>query len=82
MGWMRRHRVVLDTAAWIVHLDCPERGSVALQLTSGPMATASVYHTVIQNLEDIPLACEFFDVFLEELPGMPPYRVVEFTIEL
>jgi hypothetical protein len=42
----------------------------------------SAHHTVTQNLEDIPVACEFRDVFPEDLPGMPPDRDVEFTIKL
>jgi hypothetical protein len=33
-------------------------------------------------LEDIPMVCEYPDVFPEELPGMPPDRGVEFVIEL
>jgi hypothetical protein len=33
-------------------------------------------------LEDIRIVCEYPDVFLEELPGMPPDRDVEFSIEL
>jgi len=28
------------------------------------------------------VVCEFPDVFLEELPGLPPDREVEFAIEL
>jgi hypothetical protein len=44
--------------------------------------TTSVHHTIAQNLEDIPVACEFPDVFPEDLPGMPLDRDVEFTIEL
>jgi hypothetical protein len=43
---------------------------------------ASTHHTVAQNLEDIPVTCEFPDVFSEDLPGMPPDQDVEFTIEL
>ena len=31
---------------------------------------------------DIPVVYEFSDVFLEELPGLPPDRDVEFKIEL
>ena len=31
---------------------------------------------------DVPVVCEFPDVFPEELPGMPPDRAVEFVIEL
>jgi hypothetical protein len=43
---------------------------------------ASAHHTVAQNLEDIPVAYEFPDIFPEDLPGMPSDRDVEFTIEL
>ena len=30
----------------------------------------------------MPVVCEFLDVFLEELPGLPPIREVEFGFEL
>jgi hypothetical protein len=82
MSWMRRHRALLDTAARVVHLDSPEHGSVTLQLASTPMPNDTAHHTVAQNLEDIPVACEFPDVFPEDIPSMPPDRNVEFTIEL
>jgi len=32
--------------------------------------------------EDIPAICEFKDVFLEELPRLPPPREIHFEIEL
>nr|GFC08080.1 putative reverse transcriptase domain-containing protein [Tanacetum cinerariifolium] len=35
-----------------------------------------------KRLEDIPVAKEFPDVFLEDLPGLPPVRQVEFQIDL
>ncbi|KAJ8753514.1 hypothetical protein K2173_022755 [Erythroxylum novogranatense] len=34
------------------------------------------------KLEDIPVVREFSDVFPEELPGLPPARKIEFSIEL
>ena len=34
------------------------------------------------TIEDILIVNEYLDVFLEELPGMPPERDIEFTIEL
>ncbi|KAK1643793.1 hypothetical protein QYE76_061598 [Lolium multiflorum] len=34
------------------------------------------------KLEDIPIVNEFQDVFPTELPGMPPDREIEFTIDL
>ena len=37
---------------------------------------------VSPSVLDIPTVCEFPDVFLEELPGLPPDRDVEFTIEV
>ena len=34
------------------------------------------------SIADIPVVCEFPDVFLDELPRLPPDRDVEFKIEL
>ena len=34
------------------------------------------------RLEDIPVVREFSDVFLEDLPSIPPYREIDFQIEL
>ncbi|KAL6277398.1 hypothetical protein ACE6H2_020999 [Prunus campanulata] len=34
------------------------------------------------NLEDVPIVREFPDVFPDDLPGLPPQRETEFTIEL
>ena len=34
------------------------------------------------NLEDIPVIKEFPDVFLEELPCLPPEREVDLSIEV
>ena len=35
-----------------------------------------------KEINDISVVCEFPDVFLEELPGLPPDRETEFTIEV
>ncbi|XP_075479383.1 uncharacterized protein LOC142520264 [Primulina tabacum] len=35
-----------------------------------------------QWISDIPVVCEFPDVFPEEIPGFPPEREIEFSIEL
>nr|GEU69870.1 reverse transcriptase domain-containing protein [Tanacetum cinerariifolium] len=35
-----------------------------------------------KGLEDIPVVREFLEVFLEEIPGLPPVRQREFQIEL
>nr|GFB08533.1 putative reverse transcriptase domain-containing protein [Tanacetum cinerariifolium] len=35
-----------------------------------------------KRLEDVPIVREFSEVFLEDLPGLPPARQVEFQIDL
>jgi hypothetical protein len=79
---MKRHRALLDTAAQTVHLNSPEHGNANLQLALMPVTSAAMHHIVAQDLEDVPVACEFLDVFPEDLPGMPLDRDVEFVIEL
>jgi hypothetical protein len=41
-----------------------------------------VYEAIVQEIQDIPVVCEFPDVFPKDLPGLPPERDVEFVIEL
>ena len=33
-------------------------------------------------IEEVRVVCEFPDVFLEELPSIPPVRAIDFVIEL
>jgi hypothetical protein len=41
-----------------------------------------VYEAVMPELQDIPVVCEFPDVFPKDLPGLPQERDVEFVIKL
>jgi hypothetical protein len=82
MGWMKGHKAMLDIVARTAHLESPSLGSVALQLPSLTSTTSALHHTVVQNLEDIPVVCEFPNVFPEDLSGMSPDWDVEFTIKL
>jgi hypothetical protein len=69
---MRDHKAMLDTASCTVQLDSLDYGVVVLQLSSPSRTTPSLHHTTAQKLEDIRVACEFPDVFPEDLSGMPP----------
>jgi hypothetical protein len=82
INWMRKHKAVLDIAASTVHLESLAHGSVELKPQPPTSIVSTLYHIPAQNLEDIPMAYEFPDVFPEDLSGMPPDRDVEFTIEL
>ena len=82
MGWMKRHKAVLDTSARLVHLNSPVYGKVTLHLPAISRIKASLHHVVERSLEDIHVVREFSDVFPDDLPGMPPERAIEFKIEL
>jgi hypothetical protein len=41
-----------------------------------------VYEAIIPEIRNIPVVCEFSDVFPEDFPRLPPERDVEFVIEL
>jgi hypothetical protein len=82
MNWMKVHKVILDISARLVHLDSPMYGKVTLHLPAVARLKAALHHTVGKSLEEIPVVREFPDVFLDDLPGMPPERDIEFKIEL
>jgi hypothetical protein len=82
MDWMKRYKAVLDIIACTVHLESPTHGSIVLKLPSPTCIASALHHIAAQNLEYIPVACEFPDVFPEDLPDMPPDRDVELIIEL
>jgi hypothetical protein len=82
MNWMKMHRVMLDISARLVHLDSPIYGKVALQLPPVARLQASVYTAIAKVLDEIHVVCEYLDVFLDDLPGMPPDKAIEFKIEL
>jgi hypothetical protein len=82
MDWMTRHRVSLDTFSRIVEINSPEYGHTILHLPQEEYISSSVYAIKGIKLEDIPIVCEYPDVFPDDLPGMPPDRDVEFVIEL
>jgi hypothetical protein len=82
MGWMKAHKALLDTTTRVIHLYSPIHDIHVRQLPSPFAANPSVHITATQSLEDILVACEFPDIFPEDMLGMPPNWDVEFTIEL
>jgi hypothetical protein len=82
MSWMKWHKAILDISARLVHLNSPVYGKVTLHLPAISRIKASLHHMMERRLENIPVVHEFPDVFPDDLPGMPPERVIEFKIEL
>ena len=83
MNWMKDHGVLIDTSTRTIMLREPTGGNaflVPLSHNFEPQHLACAIQTT--TLFDILVVCEFLDVFLEKLPGLPPDRDVEFKIEL
>ncbi|KAM0045044.1 putative nucleotidyltransferase, Ribonuclease H [Helianthus debilis subsp. tardiflorus] len=49
---------------------------------AGFLASVKATSSEEPNIDDYPTVCDFPDVFPKELPGLPPDREVEFTIDL
>src|SRR6266540_1875659 len=81
--WMNRHGAVIDTATRTVSLNAPDSTwRITLSLPEHPAPPGFVCALEMDPLEEIPVVNEYPDVFPEELPGLPPVRAVEFSIEL
>jgi hypothetical protein len=83
MNWLAQHKAILNTDLRTIRLSYGQEEV----LLSIPVATTykpfgRVYEAIIPEIQDIPVVCEFPDVFPEDLPGLPPERDVEFVIEL
>jgi hypothetical protein len=65
-----------------VEIGSPENEPTILYLPPPKSFNSCTYATSGVELEDIPVVCEYPDVFPDDLPGMPPDRDIEFIIEL
>jgi hypothetical protein len=81
MDWLTKHRGNIACAERAVTITNHQGVTVAC-LIRPSLLEAMVNHIQAESLEDVPIVQEFFDVFPDELPAMPPERDVEFTIDL
>ena len=82
MNWMKFHGILLDMSSYVVYVNSPLHGPMTLSLMNHKSMTPIVHQTESKSLADIPVVCDYPDVFPDDLTGMPPDRNVEFAIEL
>jgi hypothetical protein len=82
MDWMTHHKVTLDITERRIEITSPVVSVSTLYLPLGESMDPSAYVPVATNLKEIPMVCDYPDVFPDDLPGMPPDRDIEFVIEL
>jgi hypothetical protein len=82
MSWMTQYHVSIDIPSRTVEISSPENKPTLLYLPQPQSFNSCTYATSGVKLEDIPVICEYPDVFPDDLPGMPPDRDIKFIIEL
>jgi hypothetical protein len=82
MDWLSKYDRVIQCARKAVKLTKKDETSFEFvaMVQSGP--DSKLNQTKAIALQDIKVVQYYPDVFLEELPGMPPDRDIEFVIEL
>ena len=83
MNWLAQHKAIINTDLRTIKLSYGhEEIQLSILVAIPAKPSVRVYETIVQRIQDIPVVCEFPDVFPEDLPGLPPGRDVEFVIEL
>jgi hypothetical protein len=82
INWMTRHKGVLDISGRVVASNSPAIGQTTLYLPFKDGVDPCSYVSITSHLDEIPVVCEYPDVFPDELPDIPLDRDVEFVIEL
>jgi hypothetical protein len=83
MNWIKDWGAVIDTGSQVLTLKDPQaEGTFQVPLPKRTDLVSVTYAMEVIPIHQILVVCEFLDVFLDELPGLPPDRDVEFGIEL
>ena len=83
MDWLSKHKAMLDCAAREIQLTHSSEEVIIYAARDETIRLFSLNKKGKLNaISQIPVVCEYQDVFPEELPGMPPHRPVEFIIDL
>ncbi|WVZ51939.1 hypothetical protein U9M48_003036 [Paspalum notatum var. saurae] len=81
MDWLTRHRGVISCFPRSVKLVHPSGQEVEFVLVQS-LATHQLHSLVTKTIDEVPVVCEYPDVFPDELPGLPLDQAVEFAINL
>jgi hypothetical protein len=81
IDYLTKYDGVLSCAKRMVTLTSPQGERIEVKVSMPVEAKSMLNQLEEKSLENIRIVCEYLDVFLEELPGMPPDRI-EFSIEL
>jgi hypothetical protein len=81
IDYLTKYDGVISCAKRMVTLTSLQGERIEVKVSMPAVAEAMV-NQLEKYLEHIKIVCEYPDVFLEELPGMPPDRDIKFSVEL
>jgi hypothetical protein len=77
MNWLAQHKAILNTDLRTIWLSYgQEEILLSIPVAIPARSTGRVYEAIILEIQDIPVVCEFPDVFSEDLSGLPLERDV------
>jgi hypothetical protein len=82
IDYLTKYDGIISCAKRIITLTSLQGERIEVNVSMPATAEAMVNQLEEKSLEHIKIVCEYPDVFPEELPGMPPDRDIEFSIEL
>jgi hypothetical protein len=82
IDYLTKYDGVISCAKRMVPLTSPQGERIEVNVSMLATTETMVNQLEEKSLEHIRIVCEYLDVFPEELPGMPPNRDIEFSIEL
>jgi hypothetical protein len=81
MDWLTQHKGVISCSPRYVEITHPSAQVIRCEPHHEKKVTL-MSALEAKSVEEVPIVCEYPDVFPEELMGMPPDRDVEFVIDL
>jgi hypothetical protein len=83
MNWLTQIKAIVNADQRTIQLSHgQEEVKLSIPVFVPVKVSRQVFEAVVQEIQDIPVVCEFSDVFPDDLPELPPERDVEFVIEL
>jgi hypothetical protein len=83
--WMSGNGVLIDTSTRVIMLRDPIDQQAFLVQLPRDVSPQTIVNAIIakaKEIVDVPVVCEFSDVFPDDFPGLPLDHDVEFKIEL
>jgi hypothetical protein len=75
MNWLAQHKAIINTDLRTIKLSYGhEEIQLSIPVVVPAKPSGRVYEAIVQEIQDIPVVCEFPDVFPEDLPRLPPER--------